>query len=132
MSFQRDLIRSLDGFRQIWLVLQDVRFIDPVEKFCRTSVDPAHREVLKLSRAWIGGWFPFGLLLDRRLNTIVFRDVNFKGINNIQRIFEQLNVLEFVHIFYLNTRFTQQNINLAKPFKLKSLFINEELQIESL
>ncbi|GBC28715.2 hypothetical protein RIR_jg10769.t1 [Rhizophagus irregularis DAOM 181602=DAOM 197198] len=52
------------GFR--WLVLQDVRFIDPVEKFCRTSVDPAHREVLKLSRAWIGGWFPFGLLLDRR------------------------------------------------------------------
>ncbi|PKK57425.1 hypothetical protein RhiirC2_798057, partial [Rhizophagus irregularis] len=69
------------------------------------------------------------------LNTIVFHNVDFKGINNLQKIFEQLNVLKSVHIFYcgsLNTGFTQQIINLTKPFKLKSLFINEELQIESL
>ncbi|CAB4376475.1 unnamed protein product [Rhizophagus irregularis] len=62
---------ALDRCEFRWLVLQDVRFIDPVDtirnlKKIQTSVDPAHREVLKLSRAWIGGWFPFGLLLDRR------------------------------------------------------------------
>ncbi|CAB4426568.1 unnamed protein product [Rhizophagus irregularis] len=69
------------------------------------------------------------------LNTIVFHNVDFKGINNLQKIFEQLNVLKSVHIFYcgsLNTGFTQQIINLTKPFKLKSLFIKEVLQIESL
>ncbi|PKC59788.1 hypothetical protein RhiirA1_468958, partial [Rhizophagus irregularis] len=69
------------------------------------------------------------------LNTIVFYYCDFKGINNLQKIFEQLNVLESVHIFYcssLNTDFTQQIINLTKPFKLKSLFIKEVLQIESL
>ncbi|PKK61690.1 hypothetical protein RhiirC2_791436, partial [Rhizophagus irregularis] len=69
------------------------------------------------------------------LNTIVFYYCDFKGINNLQKIFEQLNVLESVYIFYcssLNTGFTQQIINLTKPFKLKSLFIKEVLQIESL
>ncbi|PKC59785.1 hypothetical protein RhiirA1_468955 [Rhizophagus irregularis] len=69
------------------------------------------------------------------LNTIVFYYCNFKGINNLQKIFEQLNVLESVHILYcgsLCTDFIQQIINLTKPFKLKSLFVSEILQIESL
>ncbi|PKK64354.1 hypothetical protein RhiirC2_787621 [Rhizophagus irregularis] len=72
------------------------------------------------------------------LSTIIFFYVDFEGIINLNRIFEQLNVLESVHIIYcssLNTSFTQQIINLTKPFKLKSLFIEniEELsEIESL
>ncbi|PKC62068.1 hypothetical protein RhiirA1_522931 [Rhizophagus irregularis] len=43
-------------------------------------------------------------------------------------IFEQLNVLESVHLINcnsLNTGFSQQVINLTKPLKLKSLFIQE-------
>ncbi|EXX60375.1 uncharacterized protein OCT59_006080 [Rhizophagus irregularis] len=69
------------------------------------------------------------------LNTITFYHVNFNDIFNFYKIFEQLNVLESVNILYcsfLNTDFIQQIINLTKPFKLKSLFINELFQIESL
>jgi hypothetical protein len=68
------------------------------------------------------------------LNIIIFYDVNFKNIANLDKLFEQLNVLESVHIFYcsLNTGFIQQIINLTKPFKLKSLFIKEVPKIESL
>ncbi|PKC65590.1 hypothetical protein RhiirA1_460871 [Rhizophagus irregularis] len=66
------------------------------------------------------------------LNTIIFYHINFKGINNLDKVFKQLNVLESLHIIYcsLNTVFTQQIINLNKSFKLKSLFINEESQID--
>ncbi|PKK57632.1 hypothetical protein RhiirC2_797691, partial [Rhizophagus irregularis] len=56
-------------------------------------------------------------------------------INNLKKVFERLNVLESVHIYYcrsLNTSFTQQIINLTKPFKLKSLFMCDISQIESL
>ncbi|PKY15929.1 hypothetical protein RhiirB3_520793 [Rhizophagus irregularis] len=69
------------------------------------------------------------------LNTIIFYYVDFKGIINLNKIFEQLNVLESVHIINcssLNNYFTQQIINLIKPFKLKSLFINEITQIKSI
>ncbi|PKY18153.1 hypothetical protein RhiirB3_430903 [Rhizophagus irregularis] len=58
------------------------------------------------------------------LNIITLYQVNFSGLN---KIFEQLNVLESVHIIHcenLNTSFIQQILNLTKPFKLKSLFIN--------
>ncbi|EXX68454.1 uncharacterized protein OCT59_021095 [Rhizophagus irregularis] len=69
------------------------------------------------------------------LNTIILHQVNFNGIINLDKIFEQLNVLESVHITYcysLNSNFIQQIINLTKPFKLKSLFIEERLQINLL
>ncbi|GES99719.1 hypothetical protein GLOIN_2v1781787 [Rhizophagus clarus] len=69
------------------------------------------------------------------LSTIIFYHINFEGIINLDKIFEQLNVLKSVHIIYcssLNTEFIQQIINLTKPFKLKSLFINGISQIESL
>ncbi|GBB88220.1 hypothetical protein RclHR1_14770004 [Rhizophagus clarus] len=67
------------------------------------------------------------------LNTIIFYYVNFKSTINLDKVFEQLNVLESIHIVYcfsLNTAFIQQIINLTKPFKLKSLFINEGSQID--
>ncbi|CAB4422065.1 unnamed protein product [Rhizophagus irregularis] len=66
------------------------------------------------------------------LNTIILFRLNFKVITNLDNIFEQLNVLESVHIIYciLGTDFIQQIINLTKPFKLKSLFLySSELQI---
>ncbi|GES72753.1 hypothetical protein GLOIN_2v1881853 [Rhizophagus clarus] len=68
------------------------------------------------------------------LNTIIFYGVNFKGMVNLTKTFEQLNVLESVHIFFctLNDDFIQQIINLTKPFKLKSLYISEIPRIESL
>ncbi|GBB95366.1 hypothetical protein RclHR1_02520001 [Rhizophagus clarus] len=69
------------------------------------------------------------------LNTIIFYYVNFKSMVNLNIIFEQLNVLESIHIIYcysLNTHFIQQIINLTKPFKLKSLFINEISRVEPL
>ncbi|GBC34034.1 uncharacterized protein OCT59_019081 [Rhizophagus irregularis] len=82
--------------------------------------------------------FPFyqSLLLSKdhncsnTLNTITLYQVNFSGLN---KIFEQLNVLESVHIIHcenLNTSFIQQILNLTKPFKLKSLFINTISKID--
>ncbi|EXX63060.1 uncharacterized protein OCT59_026977 [Rhizophagus irregularis] len=62
------------------------------------------------------------------LNTIIFLYINFNNINILNEVFEQLNVLESVHIMYcysLDSNFIQQIINLSKPFKLKSLFVDE-------
>ncbi|EXX70374.1 hypothetical protein GLOIN_2v1871662 [Rhizophagus irregularis DAOM 181602=DAOM 197198] len=69
------------------------------------------------------------------LNTITFYYIDFGEIINLDEIFEQLNVLESVHIVYcfsLDNSFIQQINNLTKPFKLKSLIIGELPQIESL
>ncbi|RGB29600.1 hypothetical protein C1646_766408 [Rhizophagus diaphanus] len=69
------------------------------------------------------------------LNTIIFYFIDLKVIINQVKVFEQLNVLESVHIVYcssLNDSFIQQIITLTKPFKLKSLFMGEILQIESI
>jgi hypothetical protein len=70
------------------------------------------------------------------LNTFILYGINFKSIIDLlYKVFEQLNVLESIHIIYcssLDTYFIQQIINSTKPFKLKSLFLCEKLQIESL
>ncbi|GBC04868.1 hypothetical protein RclHR1_05910001 [Rhizophagus clarus] len=68
------------------------------------------------------------------LNTIVFYSVDLKNTINLTEVFEQLNVLESIHILYchsLNFSFVQQIINLTKPFKLRSLFMSETFPIES-
>ncbi|GBB89058.1 hypothetical protein RclHR1_15700005 [Rhizophagus clarus] len=59
------------------------------------------------------------------LNTIIFYNIRFQDINVLYEVFEQLTVLESIHIFYchyLDFNFIQQIIKLTKPFKLKSLF----------
>ncbi|EXX55539.1 uncharacterized protein OCT59_005902 [Rhizophagus irregularis] len=68
------------------------------------------------------------------LNTIILYSINFGGITNLDKAFKQLNVLETVHIIYctLDSNFIQQIINLTKPIKLKSLFLNEKLQFDEL
>ncbi|PKK67321.1 hypothetical protein RhiirC2_783668 [Rhizophagus irregularis] len=70
------------------------------------------------------------------LNTIIFYYTDFKNILTVlQEVFNQLNVLESVHIFYccsLNSDFVQQIIKVIKPFKLISLFMSEILHVESL
>uniref|UniRef100_U9TPR6 Uncharacterized protein n=1 Tax=Rhizophagus irregularis (strain DAOM 181602 / DAOM 197198 / MUCL 43194) TaxID=747089 RepID=U9TPR6_RHIID len=67
------------------------------------------------------------------LNTLVLYKINFNGIFNLNKIFEQLNVLESVHIIYcfpINIGVIQQIINLSKPFKLKSLLMDWTSQID--
>jgi hypothetical protein len=69
------------------------------------------------------------------LNTIIFHHVNFNNSTNlVYESFEQLNVLESIHLLYcsLNSNFIQQIINLSKPFKLKSLFMDKTLEIDLL
>ncbi|PKK65633.1 hypothetical protein RhiirC2_853462 [Rhizophagus irregularis] len=68
------------------------------------------------------------------LNTIIFYYINFKDINNLVKVFDNLNVLESVHIIYCNSlgSFIQQITNLTKPLKLKSLFMLMALQIDLL
>ncbi|GBC49750.2 hypothetical protein GLOIN_2v1774306 [Rhizophagus irregularis DAOM 181602=DAOM 197198] len=70
------------------------------------------------------------------LNIIIFYYIDFKDIISIlQEVFDQLNVLESIHILYcrsLNSDFVQQIIKVNKPFKLRSLFMSEILHVESL
>jgi hypothetical protein len=69
------------------------------------------------------------------LNTIIFYYVDFKNIIGLNEVFNQLNALESIQIIFcqfLDTKFIPQIINITKPFKLKSLILNEILQIESL
>jgi hypothetical protein len=67
------------------------------------------------------------------LNTITLYRIDFENTINFGKIFEQLNVLESVHIVYcysLNASFIQQIISLTKPIKLKSLLLNSRSQID--
>ncbi|PKC56894.1 hypothetical protein RhiirA1_473336 [Rhizophagus irregularis] len=76
-----------------------------------------------------------GFNCSNTLNTIIFYRINFNNVINLDKILEQLNVLESVHIihcFSLNSQFVQQINNLTKPFKLKTLFIDRIPQIEPL
>jgi hypothetical protein len=68
------------------------------------------------------------------LKTIIFYRINFSNIFIFNEVFEKLNVLESVHIIECGSlnSFIQQIINITKPFKLKSLFMKESLQIELL
>ncbi|RGB41335.1 hypothetical protein C1646_795086 [Rhizophagus diaphanus] len=71
------------------------------------------------------------------LNTIIFHYIDFKNMNVLSEVFNQLNVLESIHIVYcssLDSKFIQQIYNIIKPFKLKSLFLNhvDELLLEPL
>jgi hypothetical protein len=68
------------------------------------------------------------------LNTIIFYHIDFKNILIFKEIFERLNVLESIHIIdchSLNFDFIEQIVNINKPIKLRSLFINDMLQIKS-
>jgi hypothetical protein len=63
------------------------------------------------------------------LRIVIFYHINFKNVVVFNEVFEQLNALESIHIIRcsIDSNFTQQIINLTKPFKLKSLFLNEPL-----
>jgi hypothetical protein len=55
--------------------------------------------------------------------------IYFENVVVFNEVFEQLNVLESIHIIRcsLNSNFTQQIINITKPFILKSLFLYEPI-----
>ncbi|GES79273.1 hypothetical protein GLOIN_2v1784886 [Rhizophagus clarus] len=75
---------------------------------------------------------------ERSLSQIVNSQKNLKKIllgYILDEVFNQLNVLESIHIAYcysLDSKFIQQINNINKPFKLKSLFLDEILHIESI
>jgi hypothetical protein len=71
------------------------------------------------------------------LKTLIFHNIELKNLEvNFNEVFEQLKVLESIHILYchLDSVIVQQIINLTRPFKLKSLFIHNNFisQIELL
>ncbi|GBB86044.1 hypothetical protein RclHR1_01250007 [Rhizophagus clarus] len=85
--------------------------------------------------------YPLSILKDSNcsntLKTIIFHNINFKTIFIIKEVFESLNVLESIHIIHclsLNSDVIKQIISINGPFKLKSLFLNENilLDIESM
>ncbi|GES79272.1 hypothetical protein GLOIN_2v1784893 [Rhizophagus clarus] len=73
------------------------------------------------------------------LKTIIFHRIHLKSLEaNFNEVFEQLNVLDSIHILYcysFDSTIIQHIINLTKPFKLRSLFMDDSssiLQVEQL
>ncbi|RGB22543.1 hypothetical protein C1646_822503 [Rhizophagus diaphanus] len=72
------------------------------------------------------------------LKSIIFHKTYLEYLEiNFNEIFDQLNVLDSIHILYcysLSSTIIQQIINLTKPFKLRSLFMDRssKLQIDLL
>ncbi|POG77070.1 hypothetical protein GLOIN_2v1550842, partial [Rhizophagus irregularis DAOM 181602=DAOM 197198] len=69
------------------------------------------------------------------LKIIIFYRIDFRNILHIKKAFEQLYVLESIHILeclIFNSNFIQQIIDLDKPLKLISLFIMNENDQRSL
>ncbi|GES72750.1 hypothetical protein GLOIN_2v1881853 [Rhizophagus clarus] len=108
-------------------------------KYHILQITDLHQNLKRISLSYNNFTLYQSLLLSKdyncsnTLNTIIFYRIDFKGIVNLNKIFEQLNALESVHIIYcssLNTGFIQQIISLTKPFKLRSLFLNERSQID--
>jgi hypothetical protein len=68
------------------------------------------------------------------LKKIIFYGTNFKDIMILKEVFEQLNNLESIHILYCHSlnNFIQQIINITKPFKLRSLYLIKNIQIDLL
>jgi hypothetical protein len=71
------------------------------------------------------------LYYSKNLKSITFFNVNFKNIIIIKEVFEQLNVLESIHILYCQfiSSFINQIINITGPFKLRSLFLNRIIKL---
>ncbi|PKK64432.1 hypothetical protein RhiirC2_854321 [Rhizophagus irregularis] len=68
------------------------------------------------------------------LRTIIFHNVNFRNISVFKEVFEHLNVLDSVHIYYcysLTVDFIQQIVDITKPFKLRTLFLSKLFEIRS-
>jgi hypothetical protein len=109
-----------------------------IEK-CLTQMFNTQQIIEKISFEFYNSLYDsFSLLtnISNTLKIITFYRVDFEEIMiNIQEIFNQLNVLETIHIIYcysLNSDFVQQIINVIRPFKLKSLILKYYLQVESL
>ncbi|GBC08714.1 hypothetical protein RclHR1_08330007 [Rhizophagus clarus] len=66
------------------------------------------------------------------LTTIILYRVNLNGIIGILELANALDSVHIIKCYHLNSRFVQQIINLAKPFRLKSLFIDVTLKIRVL
>ncbi|POG71827.1 hypothetical protein GLOIN_2v1774372 [Rhizophagus irregularis DAOM 181602=DAOM 197198] len=112
-----------------------------ISEKCLTQIYISQNNLKKISfGSFVNLYNPFLTLKNSNcsntLNTIIFYFIDFKNIISIlQEVFDQLNVLESIHILYcnsLNSDFVQQIIKVNNPFKLRSLFINKILHFESL
>ncbi|PKC60799.1 hypothetical protein RhiirA1_467525 [Rhizophagus irregularis] len=120
-------------------IIRDVKKFSLIEKYLQQLIISQHNLKIITFGRHNNLYNPFLSLKNSNcsntLNTIIFHYTDFRKINNIlQEVFNQLNVLESIHILYcyLNSDFVQQVIKVTKPFKLRSLFMDEILHIESL
>ncbi|GBB88137.1 hypothetical protein RclHR1_14670002 [Rhizophagus clarus] len=121
---------SLSYFNQSIIEKDLSRIIDSQENlkritFSNVSYSPLYHSLSSLKRP----------SCSNTLNTIIFYKINFKNIIVLDEVYNQLNVLESIHIVYcysLDSKFFEQIDKISKPFKLKSLFLRQVLQIELL
>ncbi|EXX58752.1 uncharacterized protein OCT59_000314 [Rhizophagus irregularis] len=139
--FTKFLYSNCNSISSLYLQYSFYHF--PVTEKC-SSLSQIIQSQINLRKLFLGCQFPLHQSLSsliknpncsNTLNTIIFYYVDFKNILILSEAFNHLNVLESIHIIYcrsLDSRFIQQINNITKPFKLKSLFLNEILQTEEL
>ncbi|PKK73216.1 hypothetical protein RhiirC2_776308 [Rhizophagus irregularis] len=131
---------SISSFHFYLNFASSIKNVSLIEKYLQEVIISQHNlKIISFGRRNNNLYNPFLSLKNSNcsntLNTIIFHYTDFRNINNIlQEVFNQLNVLESIHILYcyLNSDFVQQVIKVTKPFKLRSLFMDEILHIESL
>ncbi|RGB29628.1 hypothetical protein C1646_766391 [Rhizophagus diaphanus] len=105
------------------------------EKYLTQIINPQQnlKRILFEERA-----YPLTILMNSNcantLKSIVFYKINFLDIHYLKEVFEQLNVLDSIHFIYCSSLYSiiSQINDLTKPFKLRSLFVNEMHTIDSL
>ncbi|EXX63598.1 hypothetical protein GLOIN_2v1875654 [Rhizophagus irregularis DAOM 181602=DAOM 197198] len=140
LKFLYSNCNSISSFHFYLNFASSIKNVSLIEKYLQEVIISQHNlKIISFGRRNNNLYNPFLSLKNSNcsntLNTIIFHYTDFRKINNIlQEVFNQLNVLESIHILYcyLNSDFVQQVIKVTKPFKLRSLFMDEILHIESL
>ncbi|PKK64513.1 hypothetical protein RhiirC2_787389 [Rhizophagus irregularis] len=140
VPFLNFLISNCNSISTIYFKINRC-FISSIEKYL-SEIILSQKNLLKISFEYKTLTLYDSLLLTLKnqncsntLNTIIFYCIDFENIIDNLKVFNNLNVLDTIHILYchsLNSNFIQQIISITKSFKLKSLFMSKILQIDSL
>ncbi|PKK64504.1 hypothetical protein RhiirC2_787397 [Rhizophagus irregularis] len=132
-KFLEFLCSNCNSISSLYFLLPIINYYHPIIERNLSQMIKLQKNLKKIS---FSHNCPSSLLLSLKnpnctntLNTIIFYSIDFKNINVLlSELFNQLNVLESIHIVYcypLDSKFIQQINNINKPFKLRSLFLDK-------
>ncbi|PKC67384.1 hypothetical protein RhiirA1_534948 [Rhizophagus irregularis] len=134
-SFEVDLSTSYSYyFNNIDLILQNPNLTYNIRNLTFRIHDYDPQNIIKLLNFLYSNCNSIlSMVLNFPLYDIIRDRPLIEKFSILQEVFDQLNVLESIHIFYcssLNSDFVKQIIKVNKPFKLRSLFMDGTLHFE--